>query len=139
MSEAKSTGGPRARSIGLAVLAWLVPGSGHWMLGRRRRALLFMGIVAASMLLGCALEGNLYRVAEGRPLTLLGTLASAGTGLVYGLLRFVVGYRGDILSRGYEYGTAFLVTAGLMNWLLVLDVWDRARGTRSEAAGEPTE
>ena len=48
----------------------------------------------------------------------------------YLLLRFVVGYSGDIVASGYEYGTAFLLTAGLMNWLLVLDCWDIVLGRK---------
>ena len=34
------------------------------------------------------------------------------------------------MAAGYEYGTAFLLTAGLMNLLLVLDAWDIARGKK---------
>ncbi len=31
----------------------------------------------------------------------------------------------------YEYGASFLLSAGLLNWLLVLDAWDRAWGRKS--------
>jgi hypothetical protein len=51
-----------------------------------------------------------------------------GMGPIYFVLRFVVDYQGDILSPTYEYGSAFLLTAGLMNLLLVLDTWDIAQG-----------
>jgi hypothetical protein len=54
-----------------------------------------------------------------------------GMGLAYFVLRFLVGYEGDLVAAGYEYGTAFLLTAGLMNWLLVLDCWDIAVGRKS--------
>jgi hypothetical protein len=43
-------------------------------------------------------------------------------------LRFLLHYEGNVMAAGFEYGTAFLLTAGLMNWLLVFDAWDIARG-----------
>ena len=53
-----------------------------------------------------------------------------GMGLPYFLLRYLAGYTGEVIAPGYEYGTAFLLTAGLMNLLLVLDAWDIARGKK---------
>ena len=49
-------------------------------------------------------------------------------GIPYFVLQFVLGYRGDIHASSYEYGSAFLLTAGLMNLLVILDVWDIAGG-----------
>lgn len=123
-------GGGSARAPLAAVLAWLVPGAGHLYLGRRSRATVFFLVVLASVLLGTLLSGNLYRFAPNQPLTTLGTLAAMGTGAPYFLLRFLVGYKGEIVAAGYEYGTAFLLTAGLMNWLLVLDCWDIGTGRK---------
>lgn len=113
-----------------AVVGWLVPGAGHWYLGRRGRALAFLGLVAASLALGLALHGNLYRPLPGQPLTYLATLGCMGMGLPYFLLRYLAGYSGEVIAPGYEYGTAFILTAGLMNLLLVLDAWDIALGKK---------
>ena len=113
-----------------AVVAWLVPGAGHWYLGRRGRALAFLALVAASLALGLALHGNLYRPLPGQPLTYLATLGCMGMGLPYFLLRYLAGYSGEVIAPGYEYGTAFILTAGLMNLLLVLDAWDIALGKK---------
>lgn len=128
-----SDGPPSARQGGALIaplLAWLVPGAGHLYLGRRGRSVAFFCIVVAAAVLGTALDGNLYRIQPGQPLTILGTFAAMGLGLGYGLLRFVLGYAGEIAAPGYEYGTAFLLTAGLMNWLLVLDCWDIVVGRK---------
>ena len=115
----------------VAVLsAWLVPGLGHFYLGRRLRGLAFFVLVLAAILIGCRLEGNLYQVVSGQPLTILATLASMGMGFAYFLLRYFFHYQGNIIGAGYEYGTAFLLTAGLMNLLLVLDAWDIVRGKK---------
>ena len=121
---------PSMPRVWAALVAWVLPGAGHLALGRRGRAAVFCLIVLTCVAIGVALDGNLYRVAENRPLTILATLASMGMGLPYFLLRLVVGYTGEVTALGYEYGTAFLLTAGLMNLLLVLDVWDIALGRK---------
>src|SRR5438270_5027 len=99
-----------------------------WPLGLR--GLAFFVLVLAAILIGCRLEGNLYQVTAGQPLTILATLASVGMGFAYFLLRYFFHYQGNIMGAGYEYGTAFLLTAGLMNLLLVLDAWDIVRGKK---------
>lgn len=110
--------------------AWLVPGLGHIYLKRPMRGFAFFLLVVASVLIGCRLEGNLYQVVPGQPLTLLATFASMGMGFLYFLLRYALHYQGNIMGAGYEYGTAFLLTGGLMNLLLVLDAWDIVRGKK---------
>jgi hypothetical protein len=115
----------------VAVLsAWLVPGLGHVYLKRPLRGIAFFALVVAAVLIGCQLEGNLYKVDPSQPLTLLATFASMGMGFIYFLLRYALHYQGNIMGAGYEYGTAFLLTAGLMNLLLVLDAWDIVRGRK---------
>jgi len=113
--------------------AWLVPGAGHFILGRRARGIAFFLIVATSIAVGYSLEGNLHRILPDQPLTILATMGVMGMGAPYFVLRFMLGYAGDLVSAGFEYGTAFLLTAGLMNLLLVLDVWDIARGRKEKA------
>jgi len=115
----------------VAVLsAWLVPGLGHVYLKRPLRGLVFFALVLVAVLVGCRLEGNLYQPVPGQPLTLLATAASMGMGFLYFVLRYALHYQGNIAGAGYEYGTAFLLTGGLMNLLLVLDAWDIVRGKK---------
>ncbi len=115
----------------VAVLfAWIVPGAGHLYLGRRRRAISFFCLVLVSLIVGVALEGRLWVMAEGNPISTLATLACMGMGLPYFVLRFGFAYQGDMLGPGWEYGAAFITTAGLMNLLLILDAWDIARGVK---------
>ena len=118
-------------SVAVAVLsAWLVPGLGHVYLKRPLRGLVFFILVVVAVLVGSRLEGNLYQPVQGQPLTLLATAASMGMGFLYFLLRYALHYQGNIAGAGYEYGTAFLLTGGLMNLLLVLDAWDIVRGKK---------
>ena len=137
MKEGESAAGSPAsgetvlsKVFGTLVVAWLVPGVGHFVLGRRGRGVSFFLLVLVAVVTGFLLNGNLYRVLPDQPLTMLATLGSMGMGAPYFFLRFYLGYQGDLTSIGYEYGTAFLLTAGLMNLLLVMDVWDIARGRK---------
>jgi len=120
-----------ARLIATLLAAWLVPGAGHLMLGKRRRAIVFFLIVAVALTVGCSLDGNLHRVVPNQPLTLLATLGTMGVGAPYFALRYLFGYQGSVVAPGYEYGSAFILTAGLMNLLLILDVWDIIRGRKA--------
>lgn len=120
----------RISPVAAGILAWLVPGLGHFTLGHRARGMAFFVIVCGAAVLGVGLEGNLGTSLTGPPLALLRTLGCMGAGLVYGALRFVVGFVGSAEAPGYEYGSAFLVSAGLMNYMLVLDAFDIAMGRK---------
>jgi hypothetical protein len=121
---------PRGNAAVAVLSAWLVPGLGHIYLKRPLRGLAFFLLVTAAILIGWRLEGNLYQVVQGQPLTLLATFASMGMGFLYFLLRYALHYQGNIMGPGYEYGTAFILTGALMNLLLVLDAWDIVRGKK---------
>ena len=125
-----ATGSPIGNPYLAMVLAWLVPGLGHVYLRRWARALMFFLLVVVCLWVGCKLHGNLYRPLPGQPLFYLATVGTMGMGIPYFVLRFGMNYVGDIMAGGYEYGTAFLLTAGLMNWLLILDAWDISNGKK---------
>ena len=124
-------GAPRNRYVA-AVLAWIFPGLGHLYLGKRQRGLAYAAIVVAMFLLGMSFEGRLYTVEQGQPLTYLATFAIHGSGLLPIAARALSDNPGgSILAVTFEYGCAFLLTAGLMNLLLMLDAWDIAMGRKS--------
>lgn len=114
----------------LLVSSWLVPGSGHLVQRRWTRGIVFFLLVALATALGAFLDGKLFWFEAGRPLATLGTFASMGSGLFFVLLRGVLDYQGDIRAATYEYGGAFLLTAGLMNLLAVIDALDVASGRK---------
>lgn len=120
----------RGNAVVCVLLAWLLPGAGYLYLRRWGRGILFLAVVLAAVAVGVELEGKLWQMVPGQPLSYLGTLACVGLGIPYFVLRFFLGYEGDVLSQGYEYGAAFLLTAGLMNLLLILDAWDLAKGLK---------
>lgn len=114
----------------VAVAAWAVPGFGHLILRKPRRAAVVFGVVLFSFLFGCWLRGHLYVVVPEQPLSRLATLSSMGAGAPYFVARYLIEYSGDILSSTFEYGKAFMLTAGLLNLLAVLDAWDIASGSK---------
>lgn len=141
-------GDPR-QAVLPCILAWLVPGAGHFQLGRRLRGVAFFAVVLTTYFLGLALEGRAYAADPLHPLTYLATFANVGVGpldllqreATYGALvwRLPPGPAGAELqqrmrtrvrARTSEYGTVFLLTAGLMNMLLILDAFDIATGRK---------
>jgi Family of unknown function (DUF6677) len=126
-----SVGGSPVPSIVAPVLAWLIPGAGHFYLGKRGRAIAYCAIILAAAFVGCWLQGRLDTVQDNDPLSIVATFASVGSGAIYLALRFLFGYHGNIVAAGFEYGTTFLRTAGILNLLLVLDTFDIARGRKS--------
>jgi len=120
----------------LAFVAWLVPGLGHVVLGRRGRGLAFFVLVILALTIGVQLDGDLPFVLSGPPLMVLKTFGCMGLGVPYALLHWGLGYAGNLVAPGFEYGSAFILTAGLMNLLLVLEVWDLARGVERRTEEE---
>lgn len=120
------------RTLTAIVLAYLVPGAGHLYLGRRARAMAFFVIVVLMFTIGLAIDGDLYTLGRsgGALLRILASLGSLGSGAMY-FIAAGMGAHGEPTSITYEHGTAFTITAGLMNLLLVLDVFDISEGRKS--------
>lgn len=118
------------RTISAMILAFLIPGAGHLYLGRRQRAMIFAAVVLLMFVFGLMLDGKVYVPERGKPLTLLASIASMGIGIPYLIARMFGSY-GELQSMTFEYGTAFTLTAGLMNLLLVLDSFDIAEERKS--------
>lgn len=115
------------RAAKAMLVALLIPGAGHYFLGRRKRAGAFLVIVTLLFTTGLAVGGGLYILAESRHSTLatLASIGSMGSGALY-LLARLTGPHGEIAAHTFEYGRMFTLSAGLMNLLLVLDCYDLA-------------
>jgi predicted tellurium resistance membrane protein TerC len=113
------------------VLAFLLPGAGHFYLGKRARGVTFFCIVVVMFALGLSIDGDLYTLSRsgGALLRILASLGSMGSGVLY-FVGAAMGAHGDVTSITYEHGTAFTITAGLMNLLLVLDSFDISEGRK---------
>jgi hypothetical protein len=119
------------------LLAFLIPGAGHFYLGKRARAIAFFCIVMLMFSIGLAIDGRIYTGGSGSLLGLLATLGTMGMGLPYVIAVFgpyqwpaFWNPHGDVGSITFEHGTAFTITAGLMNLLLMLDAFDISEGKK---------
>lgn len=134
-SESDTSDTPLPAPVGnprmAAVAAWLLPGAGHFYLGKRRRAIAFLVLVIVALLIGYQLEGRAPWTFTGPPLSILATLGCLGSGAPYLWVRLGLGYQGTVEAAAFEYGSAFILTAGLMNLLLILDAWDISTGKKA--------
>ncbi len=113
----------------VCVVAWAVPGAGHLWLGRRK-GLLFLVVLPLMFALGLALHGRIFPVEVSQPLVALAALANMGIGAPYFIAR-AAGYGGgNVIAVTYEYGNTFLIVAGLLNTLVVIDAFDIAAGRK---------
>lgn len=118
-------------SLALTCLAgWALPGAAHLLLGRRMKGLVFLIALPAMFALGILLQGRLFPFEWSQPLVVLAALADLGIGLPY-LVATSLGYgNGQVVAATYEYGNTFLIVAGLLNVLVILDAYDVALGRK---------
>jgi hypothetical protein len=118
-------------SPALVLLAgWLVPGAGHLLLGKWARAGLLMLSIVAMFAIGIALQGKIYTPNTGEPLDMLGFAGDLGSGLLYGLARVLGWGQAPVLVAVADYGTKFIVVAGLLNVVAAVDAHSLASGRK---------
>jgi hypothetical protein len=114
----------------VCLAAWLVPGGGHLWLGRRAKGSVFLVALLVMFGIGLALQGRLFPFEFSQPLVGLAAFANVGIGVPY-FLAWAMGWgQGQVVAVTYEYANAFLIVAGLLNMLVVLDAYDIACGRK---------
>jgi hypothetical protein len=114
----------------ICALAWAVPGGGHLWLGRRGKGLTFLVALPLMFACGLWLEGRLFPFELTQPLVALAAFADVGIGIPYLVAKAMGAGGGRVIATTYEYGNAFLIVAGLLNMLVVLDAFDVAQGRK---------
>jgi hypothetical protein len=114
----------------VCVLAWAVPGAAHIWLGRRQKGLVFLAVLSLMFAIGLLLEGRIFPFEFGEPLVALAAFADLGMGVPWMLARMMGGGAGIVTAPTFEYGNTFLIVAGLLNFLVVLDAFDIAMGRK---------
>ncbi len=112
------------------ILAWLVPGAGHLLAGRRSKGLIFLVMLPLMFAIGLWLQGRLFPLEFSDPLVFLGAIANRGIGAPYVIARLMDAGAGTVTAASYEYGNTFLMTAGLLNFLVILDACDVVMGRK---------
>ena len=128
----RATAAEDTRSGGLVLLclaSWALPGVGHLWLGRRK-GIVFLVALPLMFAIGLGIKGRLFPFDISEPLVCLAALADFGIGLIY-FVATALGFGvGEVRAVTYEYGNAFLIVAGLLNLLVVIDAYDIAQGRK---------
>ena len=115
-------------------LGWLIPGGGHFLLKRPGRGALLLAAVSSMFVCGIMMQGAMFQPQSGDLLTTLintgGFIGDMCSGILY-LMSSWFGYnQPDLAGHVHDYGTKFLVTAGLLNVLAMVDAYEIAVGRK---------
>ena len=123
------------------LLNWLVPGAGYWLIGQRRRAQALFGVTVLFGLLAFlelnygspdGIKGGVFtlQLSPLQWMPTLGAAATAGVGPIYSVFAWCFGGQGTepVRNLTQEYGASYIMVAGLLNWLCLIDLFDRATG-----------
>lgn len=121
---------------GMALLAglagWLVPGLGHLLLRRWRKALAYFIAVGMLVVVGLLARGEVFSYGSSDALDKLGFFADAGNGIFYFLAGTINAAGADVSHAAGDYGTRLIATAGVLNLLCVLESVQIALGRGNE-------
>jgi hypothetical protein len=118
----------------VVAIAWLLPGGGHFFQKRHGRGGILLAAVSLTFVVGLLMRGSMFEPRMGDLLTTIihvgGFLGNLASGVLY-LLTSWLGYtQPDTAGYVHDYGTKFLVAAGLMNVLAMVDAFEIAVGRK---------
>jgi hypothetical protein len=109
---------------------WLIPGAGHLIQKRWVRGILIFVSVSLMFFCGLGMKGKVYAFNLGDLLDMLGFVGDFGNGLLYFIARSMDWGSGAIFRASADYGTKFLVCAGLLNVIAAIDAHHIAIGKK---------
>lgn len=118
-------------SVVAPAVAWLIPGAGHLIQKRWIRGLLLMGSIVIMFVLGLLMDGRIYRPNGGDVLDILGFIGDLGAGGMYIVSRVMDLGHTIVPHTTADYGTKYLIVAGLLNFISVADAYHIAIGKKS--------
>jgi uncharacterized protein DUF6677 len=112
------------------IAGWLFPGAGHFLQRKWIRGTLLSVSIIAMFALGLAMQGELYTSAQDI-LHMLGMAGDVGTGLLYFISRAAGWGSQPVQTTVADYGTKFIVVAGLLNIIAAVDAHNLRTGRKS--------
>ena len=121
-SAVRSNEESKSFAAGIVLIAgWLVPGLGHLLQGFWIRAVLLFISIVSMFALGLAMHGKIYAPNTGELLDMLGFIGDLGNLGLY-MLSSLFGWGQNIVQVvTADYGTKFIVVAGLLNFISAVD------------------
>jgi hypothetical protein len=117
-------------SVAAPAVGWLIPGGGHMIQKRWIRGLLLFVSIVSLFLLGLAMQGRIYKANGGDILEILGFIGDVGAGALYLLSLANDWGQGAIAFATADYGTKFMIVAGLLNFIAIADAYHIAIGKK---------
>jgi hypothetical protein len=111
-------------------LGWLIPGAGHMIQKRWIRGLLLLISIFTLFVLGLMMQGRIYKANGGDILDMLGFVGDVGAGGLYIVTMAKDWGQGAIAFATADYGTKFMIVAGLLNFIAVADAYHIAIGKK---------
>jgi hypothetical protein len=112
------------------LLGWLLPGIGYYLARKWVRGSLVLVSVVGMFGLGLAMHGKVFGFNTSNILDMLGWIGDLCAGALYFLTRLVGAGAGNPYSVLGDYGTNFLIAAGLLNLLAAADARDVVLGRK---------
>ena len=109
---------------------WVLPGLGHLIQRRYIRGVLLMLAVFVMFFAGLGMQGKVYSFNTGDLLDILGFVGDIGSGALYFIARSMDWGIGNIHRAVADYGTKFIVVAGLLNVIAAVDAYHIAIGKK---------
>ena len=113
------------------IAGWLIPGAGHLILRKPVRAALLFLAITSMFFTGIALQGKIYQPTTGDLLDILGFVGQLGNGVLILLAHLLDWGKPSVLTALADYGTKFIVIAGLLNVVSAVDAHSLASGRKA--------
>jgi hypothetical protein len=117
-------------SIVAPAIGWLIPGAGHIIQKRYIRGVLLLVSIGTLFVLGLLMQGHIYKANGGDILDILGFIGDLGAGGLYIATLAMNGGQGAVAFAIADYGTKFMIVAGLLNFIAVADAYHIAIGKK---------
>jgi len=117
-------------AVAAPVIGWIVPGAGHLIQRRYLRSLLLFVSITFMFMMGLGMQGKIYSFNTGDLLDILGFIGDIGNGGLYLLSRAMDWGQGAIHRATADYGTKYMIVAGLLNIIAAVDAYHIAIGKK---------
>ena len=117
-------------SVAALVVGWLIPGAGHLIQKKFIRGMLLLMSIFTMFFVGLGMQGKVYAFNTGDLLDILGFFGDIGAGGLYFLPRINDWGQGAIHRATADYGTKYIIVAGLLNVISAIDAYHIAIGKK---------